>query len=68
MKRYFDSNRLYRDTVRSKVSGVCAGIAKHFDLEPWLVRIVTIGCFIFMPMVVGIAYLLAVLLVPTKDY
>ena len=68
MKRLLDTGRIYRDTVRHKVSGVCAGVAKHFEVDPWIVRAVTVGCFIFMPVVVGLAYLLAVVLLPTRDY
>ncbi len=30
---------LYRDTRNGKISGVCAGLANRFELEPWLVRI-----------------------------
>ncbi|GAB2678039.1 MAG: PspC domain-containing protein [Aliiglaciecola sp.] len=66
MKDYLNTNQLYRDTVRGKISGVCAGIARHFNVEAWMVRIAAIAAFIFMPMVVGVAYLLAVLLIPTR--
>ncbi|MDO6692149.1 PspC domain-containing protein [Aliiglaciecola sp. 3_MG-2023] len=66
MKDYLNTNQLYRDTVRGKISGVCAGIARNFNVEAWMVRIAAIAAFIFMPMVVGVAYLLAVLLIPTR--
>ncbi|GAA6184904.1 MULTISPECIES: PspC domain-containing protein [Alteromonadaceae] len=66
MKDYLNTNQLYRDTVRGKISGVCAGIATHFSVDAWIVRIAAIAAFIFMPMVVGVAYLLAVLLIPTR--
>ncbi|GAC15950.1 PspC domain-containing protein [Aliiglaciecola lipolytica] len=66
MKDYINTNQLYRDTLRGKVSGVCAGLAKHFSVDAWVVRVAAIAAFIFMPMVVGIAYLLAVLLIPTR--
>lgn len=66
MQDYLNTNQFYRDTVRGKVSGVCAGLASHFSVEPWMVRAAAIAAFIFVPMVVGIAYLLAVLLIPTR--
>lgn len=66
MKDYLNTNQFYRDTVKGKVSGVCAGVARHFSVDPWIVRVAAIAAFIFMPMVVGIAYLLAVLLIPTR--
>ena len=68
MKSFVDSNRLYRDTAHRKVSGVCAGIAKHFAQEPWLVRVAAIACFVFMPVPTALAYVLGVLLIPSKDY
>ena len=33
---------LYRLPNQGKIAGVCAGIAEHFSLETWLVRIVFI--------------------------
>ncbi|GAA0853894.1 PspC domain-containing protein [Aliiglaciecola litoralis] len=66
MKDYLNPNKLYRDTLNGKVSGVCAGLARHFNVESWMVRAAAIVAFIFMPMVVGIAYLLAVVLLPTR--
>lgn len=68
MKSYLDTGRIYRDTIHNKVSGVCSGVAKHFEIDPWIVRAITIACFVFMPVAVGIAYILAVILLPTKDY
>jgi phage shock protein PspC (stress-responsive transcriptional regulator) len=66
MKDYLNTNQLFRDTVHGKVSGVCAGLARHFSVDAWVVRLAAIAAFIFMPMVVGIAYLLAVVLIPTR--
>jgi phage shock protein C len=68
MKSYIDTNRLYRDNVNRKVSGVCAGVAKHFGQEPWLVRVLTVACFVFLPVPTALAYVLGVLLIPSKDY
>lgn len=66
MKSYFDTNRLYRDNVRRKISGVCAGVANHFDQPTWAVRVLAVAAFIFAPVPAAIAYLLAVLLIPAK--
>lgn len=65
MKDYLNTDRLYRDTVRAKVSGVCAGLARHFNVDAWIVRVATIALFIFMPFPVAIAYVLGVVLIPT---
>lgn len=37
---------LYRDPKAGKVAGVCAGLAEYFNVEIWLVRIVTITAFL----------------------
>ena len=66
MKSYFDTNRLYRDNIRRKISGVCAGVANHFEQPVWAVRVLAIVAFFFAPVPVAIAYALAVLLIPTK--
>jgi phage shock protein C len=31
--------RLYKDHSNQKISGVCSGIAKYFDLDPTIVRL-----------------------------
>ncbi len=34
---------LYRDPVRGKIAGVCAGLSDYFSMELWLVRIIFIS-------------------------
>ncbi|MCP5366247.1 MAG: envelope stress response membrane protein PspC [Hyphomicrobiales bacterium] len=48
-------NKLYRDPVKGKVLGVCAGIADYFGIEVWLVRVVAVFAlvFFFVPTVIG---------------
>ncbi len=62
MKTVLNDKRFFRDAQNAKVSGVCAGIGKYFDVNAWIVRGVTIAAFIFAPFPVGLAYVLAVLL------
>ncbi len=38
---------LYRDGKNRRIAGVCAGIAKHFDIEPWVVRVIFFAGLIF---------------------
>ena len=66
MKRYFEVNRLYKDSTHKKVSGVCAGLAKHFSVPRLLVRVVAIVCLIALPSVTAIAYITATLLIPNR--
>lgn len=62
MKTVFGKGRLFRDATGAMISGVCAGIARHFDLHPWLVRGVAIISFLFLPFAAALAYVLAILL------
>lgn len=66
MKTVFNDKRFYRDAQHAKISGVCAGIAKYFDINQWLVRGVAIAGFIMLPFAVGLAYVLAILLLRYK--
>lgn len=38
---------LYRNTREGKISGVSAGLADHWDIEAWVVRIIWVGLFLF---------------------
>ncbi len=38
---------LYRNTRRGKIGGVAAGLADYWDIEPWVVRLMWVGLFIF---------------------
>jgi phage shock protein C len=57
--------RLYRDTSRSWVTGVCAGIADYFGVSLGLVRFLTFAAFVFFFIPTAVAYVaLSVLLKP----
>ena len=66
MKRYFEVNRLYKDSTHSKISGVCAGLAKYWRVPRLLVRFIAIVCLITLPTVTAIAYITATLLIPSR--
>jgi len=34
------TNKLYRSRTDRKIWGVCGGIAKHFDVDPTIIRII----------------------------
>jgi len=61
MKRYYDLNRIYKDSVRKK-----PGAARYYNIEVWIVRLVAILAFIALPMPVAIAYILATVLLPSR--
>jgi phage shock protein C len=38
---------LYRNTTDGKIAGVCAGLADHWDVAHWVVRLTWVGAFLF---------------------
>ena len=38
---------LYRNTREGKIAGVAAGLADHWDIAPWVVRLLWVGAFLF---------------------
>ncbi len=54
---------LYRDPDNGRIAGVCAGLANHFGMETWLVRILTVSAFLLgFGFFVVVAYIAAVLI------
>jgi phage shock protein C len=48
-------SELYRNPVKGKIAGVCAGLADYFGWETWLVRILVVSGVLFgMPFLVFI--------------
>lgn len=38
---------LYRNTQKGKIAGVAAGLADHWDIAHWVVRLMWVGAFLF---------------------
>ena len=66
MKQYFDVNRIYKSNANKKVMGVCAGIARHYDIPTWTVRLATVLAFLAFPGAIALAYFVAVILLPSR--
>jgi len=58
--------RLYRDTERGKLFGVCAGIGNYTGIEPWVVRCIAITGLIFLPSVTLIVYIVGAVVLDKK--
>lgn len=59
--------KLYRSRSDRKIAGVCAGLAEYFELDPTLVRLVTVLILIFtgfLPMI--IVYFFAWIIIPER--
>ena len=48
--------RLYRDPEHQKIGGVCAGIARYYGMEIWVVRCIAVTGLLFFPSIVMPAY------------
>jgi phage shock protein PspC (stress-responsive transcriptional regulator) len=57
--------RLTRSQHYRKISGVCSGIALHWEQPIWLVRVLAVASLIFFTTPTAVAYLMAVLLLPS---
>lgn len=58
---------LYRDTKNGRIAGVCAGIAQHLSIDPFLVRIGAVASFFVIGPFSIMAYILAVIVLPARN-
>jgi len=58
------SDRLYRSEDDRILGGVCGGLAQHLDLDPSLVRIITV--LLIFSGISPIFYLIAWLIIPSE--
>jgi len=62
---------LYRNTREGKIAGVAAGLADHWDIAPWVVRLMWVAAFLFTGSLALWAYLAAWILLaprPTRHW
>jgi phage shock protein C len=57
---------LYRNTREGKIAGVCAGLADHFDIAPWVVRLLWVAAILFTGTLALWAYVGAWLLLAAR--
>lgn len=66
MKRYVEVNKLYKDALNGKISGVCSGLARYLSVPSLLVRVVAVVCLLAMPVVTAVSYIAATILIPSR--
>ncbi len=59
--------KLYKDRRNKKICGVCSGLAKYFELDVTVVRLVALLCVLFAGGGL-LAYLIAALIMPNEPY
>lgn len=65
-RHYSVHKTLTKDLVHKKVSGVCGGIARHCELPRLGVRIAAVTSLFLFPVVTGVAYIVAAILLPNR--
>ncbi|NVK24781.1 MAG: PspC domain-containing protein [Gammaproteobacteria bacterium] len=68
MKSKYVGNPITKDQLNRKLSGVCAGVARHYNLPVWGTRlaVVIFGCL--FPVFTVLGYLAATLLMSDRRY
>ncbi|WP_371374012.1 PspC domain-containing protein [Thalassotalea aquiviva] len=64
--KYSTEPCLAKDLVHKKLAGVCAGIARHFELPRILVRAAVVILGLMMPVTTLVAYGVAALVMPNR--
>jgi len=65
-RSYSVNKTLAKDVLNKKLSGVCAGIAKHYQVPRLAVRAGAIVALITFPVATGVAYVVASLLMANR--
>jgi len=58
---------LYRNKDEGYIAGVCSGLAEHFDVDNWIVRLIFIAGLIFLNNLALFAYVAAWILLAERD-
>ena len=61
-----NEKRLYRVEEGKMISGVCGGLARYFDVDPTIVRLIWAGASILSVGTGVLAYIVAAIIIP-KD-
>lgn len=63
----YSRGMLYRYPRDGRIAGVCAGLARYFDVSPFWARVATIGLFFLIGPFAIFAYIVAALALPTRE-
>ena len=59
--------RLFRSKTNRMLAGVCGGLAKYFDIDPVLVRVLAVVSLVIFNIAAVIAYIVMIIIVPLED-
>ena len=60
------AKKLYRSRTDRKLWGVCGGLAKYFDIDPIIIRVIAVASILVTGAGI-IAYLIMAIVVPLED-
>ena len=58
------AKRLYRSRDNHKLAGVCGGIAEYFNMDPTIIRLLSVAAILITDGIGLIAYIVAAVIVP----
>jgi phage shock protein C len=67
ISQIFCMKRLYRSKKERVLGGVCAGLGKHLDIDPLVIRLVWLVLTLLSFGVGIVAYIIAWILVPEEE-
>lgn len=66
MKESFDINKLHRSRHEKIITGLAGGLARQFDFDVFYVRVAMIVGMFIAPMLCGMTYLIASLILKER--
>ena len=57
---------LWREPERGWIAGVCAGVARYYEVDAWVARVVAVSLLIFMPQLTFWAYVIAIFMLARR--
>jgi phage shock protein C len=57
---------LYREPERGWIAGVCAGLARYYQVDVWVARVVAFSLLIFIPQIAFWAYVIAIFMLARR--
>lgn len=59
------NKRLTRSKENRRLLGICGGIGEYFDVDPTIIRLITLGMFFLIPPTILI-YFISALVIPEE--
>ena len=61
-----ETKKLYRSRYSSVIGGVCGGLAKYWDMDESIIRVITLAGAIFTVLPFTLAYIVCWIVIPKE--